>query len=1035
MADIQFEFAAGAGDLLKELKQIKQEFVEIRDANASSKKEMSESFQQAAKGADEYQAELSKALKMQMEQKQIIGELKKQFDELKQSQSNSLDANKARVYAAEIEKLRTQIRQLQDDLSNKKGKKVEVIPEGSILEARAGLKNLKAEIASLDTAARNSNVGKYLAKEVAVATAELKKMEAQAGLSGTGTNNALTKAFSGLRQIAYVLPGIGIAGILGAISEELINLVKPLFESNKELVKQSDILTESKQKYVEVAANVSKLKLDVALAKDGFIDKNVVIKEYNETMGKTAGSAKTLDEVEQSLARNADAYVKFTLYKAAANLALEKSAAAAFEAENTRLKESSDFKGVTDFTSMYQNYQTGITLNEQQLHDVEKSIDNEQEKRKQKAIDKAQEQSDAYKGIADRFTKEAAKIAKDFKFDYEPTKTEKNKTVEAFKDRSSQIIALEKQLVDLRVAVLKDGREKEIAIENARFDDLNSKAINSIKQYNAEVEKVLSSKKSTADKQKEIAQITQLIQLQSKIIEQEKITHTAKLLAIDLKYYEDAIKSFEATQKAINNVLLKDEDKEIQQLTDKYDAIFKSIEESRKKNLALAKNPIQVAAVNIFYDDQSKQVTEKMEKETLAIKQKYSLKQLQEAEDLAIAQNELIKIKGLTQGQLERVKETNKLNIIIEFGKKRLAILEASGNAENALQIAQLKKTIQDAENEIKKKKGKEKDIFELLGIDLGSPENNKAFAKALNITKDAIESLVSSLVQLQDQEVQKSKERLQLIEDELSAQEKAVDREKQLAEDGYANNLGLEQQKLNDLKKQKEEELKVQQEAQKKKEALQKTAIVADGIAQVSNLITAGSEIMKGFSAIPIIGVGLGIAAVSLMIGAFVASKVAAFNAVSKAEKGRRVASGNRHSSGGNKYQSIDGNDPDILEIEEGEWVVNRKSSAKYDPLLKAINDDQLSAMSVPQLQRMLEPLGIRLQDDLPEKIVRQYEQVTYNNANNVTQQDHHLKGELKNQNRLLERIASNTEKTTEYHDGYRIEREGNRTRKIMEQ
>jgi len=48
-------------------------------------------------------------------------------------------------------------------------------------------------------------------------------------------------------------------------------------------------------------------------------------------LGKTIGKAKDLDDVERLLAENADAYIQFTLLKAAANIALGKSAEKAFE--------------------------------------------------------------------------------------------------------------------------------------------------------------------------------------------------------------------------------------------------------------------------------------------------------------------------------------------------------------------------------------------------------------------------------------------------------------------------------------------------------------------------------------------------------------------------------------------------------------------------------------------------------------------------------------------------------------------------------
>ena len=67
--------------------------------------------------------------------------------------------------------------------------------------------------------------------------------------------------------------------------------------------------------------NVKQLTTEVQLAKDGFLSKDKVVEHYNETMGKTTGLVKTLDEVEQQLVKNGEAFIKMTLYKATATLA------------------------------------------------------------------------------------------------------------------------------------------------------------------------------------------------------------------------------------------------------------------------------------------------------------------------------------------------------------------------------------------------------------------------------------------------------------------------------------------------------------------------------------------------------------------------------------------------------------------------------------------------------------------------------------------------------------------------------------------
>src|SRR5690606_33240048 len=91
---------------------------------------------------------------------------------------------------------------------------------------------------------------------------------------------------------------------------------------------------------------VNNLRNALDLSKKGVIDKKSVVEEYNKTIGQTTGTLKTFDEVERFLIENADNYIKMTLYKAAANKALEEAALSALEAEKTRLKDLSEFENI-----------------------------------------------------------------------------------------------------------------------------------------------------------------------------------------------------------------------------------------------------------------------------------------------------------------------------------------------------------------------------------------------------------------------------------------------------------------------------------------------------------------------------------------------------------------------------------------------------------------------------------------------------------------------------------------------------------------
>ena len=112
--------------------------------------------------------------------------------------------------------------------------------------------------------------------------------------------------------------------------KEAINQIKLSQESLNKAVKETD--------FKNAVRDISEMKNNLQLAKEGVISKEKVLRHYNETLGKVMGSAKSLNEIEIALTKNADNYIKATLYKAAANLALDKAAEEALKAEEARRK-------------------------------------------------------------------------------------------------------------------------------------------------------------------------------------------------------------------------------------------------------------------------------------------------------------------------------------------------------------------------------------------------------------------------------------------------------------------------------------------------------------------------------------------------------------------------------------------------------------------------------------------------------------------------------------------------------------------------
>lgn len=248
----------------------------------------------------------------------------------------------------------------------------------------------------------------------------------------------------------------------------------------------------------------------------------------------------------------------------------------------------------------------------------------------------------------------------------------------------------------------------------------------------------------------------------------------------------------------------------------------------------------------------------------------------------------------------------------------------------------------------------------------------------AMDKTGEFLNDYVDSWVEATDRIV----DQLNRQVDETQA---ALDTEIELMKAGYASNVTLKRQELEDIKKAREEALEDQKKAQQAQVAM-------ETITQISSLITASAQIIEGFSSIPIIGTGLGIAAVALMLGAFTAAKAKAMQTagVAKYEYGGWIG-GRRHSEGGT-----------IIEGEVGEFMVNRKSAMKHKDLIEAVNkDDQITLNRI-----FMNGLQHRIEKS------RDIDDSKY------------LKG-------IYERLDSSGKKV-EYSNGYKIEKWGNVTTRI---
>ncbi|MBR5492520.1 MAG: hypothetical protein IKV77_05260 [Alistipes sp.] len=211
------------------------------------------------------------------------------------------------------------------------------------------------------------------------------------------------------------------------------------------------------------------------------------------------------------------------------------------------------------------------------------------------------------------------------------------------------------------------------------------------------------------------------------------------------------------------------------------------------------------------------------------------------------------------------------------------------------------------------RKSGNYTSISDLLWPDLDNDQ-----VSALNSVFDQAKDALNSWMDAKQAAADKSKE---LADDEVSAAENALNREIELRNQGYANDVALKEKELADAKKRQAEAVKLQEKT-KKQQVLMDTAM------QASSMATAVANLFKQFP------VYVAIPMAAVLLGAFATAKVQAYRAASTQyrEGGVMLLEGGSHQSGHDVNLGI-GPDGRNLRAEGGEYfaVINKRNSRKY--------------------------------------------------------------------------------------------------------
>lgn len=512
---------------------------------------------------------------------------------------------------------------------------------------------------------------------------------------------------------------------------------------------------------------------------------------------------------------------------------------------------------------------------------------------------------------------------------------QQKKNAEAEKKMNEQRVKFAADLEQAQIDSMADGysKERQQALKNTD-DKINE--LNKDKALSAEAEKT----RATLIKQLRANLTGQLIELDQK--------EAKDRAALQLKANELSINAMKEGAEHERAALAISFEQRQAEINDQFKYEF----ETRDKLLA------QLAAQQA---EQTKKLNDEISNRTLE----------QTAERAALEVETATKYMKDVPG-IEEKKQVAILEVRKKYAKMYVDQLIAQGNAQDSLIVLNAKKTVTDLDKELKQASDQLKEkggfsFFDLLGLGDLSETQRRAVTDAAEKSLESVRQITDFIVDQYQRQIDKKQEVINQYDDSIKSLEDQIAREKELRDQGFANNITTLQAELDAKKAAREQEFQQQQELLKRQQQIQRAQLIVDTITQASNLITAATKIFSSLAGIPFVGIPLAIASIGLMTGAFVAAKVKAFQLVNDQKQSFADGGwidGKAHSQGGQRYISTDGSGG-VVELEGGEHVTNKRQAAKYADLLEAINNDSLGDYREDALAEMLKTMGIHLMND----------------------------------------------------------------------
>ena len=547
------------------------------------------------------------------------------------------------------------------------------------------------------------------------------------------------------------------------------------------------------------------------------------------------------------------------------------------------------------------------------------------------------------------FNKRTGKEDADLKKEYEDAEDKRfSENVKKDADRRKKAEEQAKKDAEKRKKDAEEAHKKALELQQkqneqiAKFaDELKNVEIRNIqdktKRERASLEKSLDDKISAIEK--EVALTEKAEEQKEKILSELRKEKADKLKEFDENAIKEKLK-LELEGKEQLQQLQKDSlEKELELLKINDEKSRQAIEEKYKDEAELKAKLLEASEKN------------RVQKEK-EIRDKYTKQGLKDEEEKAILSIELASTYAKKSEKTERQKQIAILQTKLFYAEKALELLKSQGVEENSLQYKQAQKLIKDLRGQVDEatNKGEYKfDWIEFLGIGDGGRIDKEKFRKAVNESMKVLADFTSFMIDNYQEQMDKKQEQIDQTQSEIDDLEEKLDEEKSLREQGLANNVEVIEAEIEEKKKGQEELIKQKEDLMKKQAQMQKLQLAMDSAEQLSSLITASASIWKGFMGVSPFLAPLAIALIATMFGTFAASKIKAAKMIDQqtvqhGEGGEIV--GRSHQGGGEKYYSADGKH--VKELEDGEFVVKKRQYGKFGKLVRAINEDDFSGLSI---------------------------------------------------------------------------------------